>query len=292
MNSLRLVSFSFLIIFNVFANADENSLLNDEEQVVIHYPARFMHIDSDWRTKPLTYQHLDHQNWEAHAQAGEDTWMYLNYFYGKTNGIILESGAYDGTTFSTTLFYEKYLNWTSIHVEASPQNFEKILSSRKSSINIQAALCREQRLLHFVSSDAVGGLIELMEESFFTSWFPDLSKNQTAINELPKVNCFPMKTLLRLLGIKHIDIWVLDIEGAEASALKSTAFGEVSISFIAMECDGHNVEKDNKKMDMLRRRGYTCKVFKAFNGGGIQNCMCKHKDFVPSSMYTEDPIST
>jgi len=33
-----------------------------------------------------------------------------------SNGIIIESGAVDGVLFSTSLLFEKFANWTSIHI--------------------------------------------------------------------------------------------------------------------------------------------------------------------------------
>jgi hypothetical protein len=50
------------------------------------------------------------------AQDQEDIWLYENWFYGMTNGVILESGALNGLLFSTSYMFEKFANWTAIHV--------------------------------------------------------------------------------------------------------------------------------------------------------------------------------
>ena len=52
----------------------------------------------------------------ARAQDQEDVWLYENWFYGMTDGVIMESGALDGKLFSTSYMFEKFANWTSIHV--------------------------------------------------------------------------------------------------------------------------------------------------------------------------------
>ena len=42
--------------------------------------------------------------------------LYENIFFGLSNGIIIESGAVDGVLFSTSLLFERFANWTSIHI--------------------------------------------------------------------------------------------------------------------------------------------------------------------------------
>ena len=49
------------------------------------------------------------------AQVGEDLWLYENWFFGMTEGVILESGALDGEYLSTSKMFE-LLHWKSIHV--------------------------------------------------------------------------------------------------------------------------------------------------------------------------------
>ena len=50
------------------------------------------------------------------SQSKEDIWMYENAFYKVRDGIILESGAFDGLTYSNSFFFETYLNWKAIHI--------------------------------------------------------------------------------------------------------------------------------------------------------------------------------
>ena len=66
----------------------------------------------------------------------------------------------------------------------------------------------------------VRGFVEFMTPSFIKKWHGKIYNNKTRIEDLPTVQCIPMKTLLRVLNIQHIDIWILDVEGAEESVLK------------------------------------------------------------------------
>ena len=52
----------------------------------------------------------------SRAQHGEDVWLYENAFYGKSQGLILETGALDGIKYSTSFFFESFANWTAIHI--------------------------------------------------------------------------------------------------------------------------------------------------------------------------------
>ena len=75
-----------------------------------------------------------------------------------------------------------------------------------------------------------------------------------------------------MLGVRHVDIWVLDVEGAEESALLGTDFSQVRINAVAMECHHKDEEKNKRKMAILEANNFKCDVV-------IRNCMCKHNEF-------------
>ena len=161
-------------------------------------------------------------------------------------------------------------------VEGDPFNFEELKKNREHAINIHGGLCSELRSLHYASDSgqATRGFVELMTPEFKKLWHPKLVENPALVNDLPIVQCLPMKLLLEALNVKHVDLWVLDVEGAEESVLLGTDFDAVKIDVIAMECNDFNAaEYDRKKLDILAKHGYECTRWK-------HNCMCKHKDFV------------
>jgi hypothetical protein len=59
------------------------------------------------------------------AQDGEDIWLYENAFYRKRKGVILESGALDGYSLSTSYFFEYFAGWKAIHL--GKYNFRNIM---------------------------------------------------------------------------------------------------------------------------------------------------------------------
>lgn len=60
-------------------------------------------------------------NTDHKAQFKEDITLYENYFFGKKNGVIMESGALDGDLYSTSYMFEKHFDWKAIHIGALEQ---------------------------------------------------------------------------------------------------------------------------------------------------------------------------
>ena len=74
-----------------------------------------------------------------------------------------------------------------------------------------------------------------MDPRFLEHWHKALVNNTAAVNALPTIACVPLRHLLKTLQVSHIDIWVLDVEGAEMSVLQGTDFDKVHFSTIVME---------------------------------------------------------
>ena len=93
------------------------------DAVTINYPTQIFKKYDDWRSIAKFNAEFfnlieSDASWkeQSKAQDQEDIWLYENWFYGMTSGIIMESGALDGYLFSTSYFFEHVANWTAIHV--------------------------------------------------------------------------------------------------------------------------------------------------------------------------------
>ena len=234
---------------------------------------------SNWRTHAVyvprfAREHEHNKSWQelSHAQNGEDLWLYNHWFYGMKRGVILESGALDGIMFSTSYLFEHLANWTSVHVEADLVNYSNLIQNRENAININCALCSESRLLHYTNENdnpAVRGFVELMPTALLEYWHPKVSSGEVKIEDLPAVQCVTVKSLLKELHINYIDIWILDVEGAEESVLRGTDFNKVRINAIVMECDQNDVPKNKRKTDIIESHGFECTLVHT-------NCMCRN----------------
>jgi len=71
----------------------------------------------------------------------------------------------------------------------------------------------------------------------------------------------PLYEILHFFEIKHIDFWVLDIEGGELSVLKSFFANIenkfiVTIDIIVIEFDGGDIDRENHIGLLLEQNGY------------------------------------
>lgn len=175
--------------------------------------------------------------------------------------------------------------------EADPENYAGLKMNRERGINVHGALCSEPKLLHYSSVGVlpVRGFVEFMTTSFLKKWHGRIYNNRTRIDELPTVQCLPVKNLLFELNVKHIDIWILDVEGAEESVLMGTDFNAVTINAVAMECDEHDISKNKRKTDIVEANGFKCTLVE-------RNCMCINNSYKPhrapslSELYKWDGV--
>jgi hypothetical protein len=182
-----------------------------------------------------------------HSQSREDAALYERFCKNppKCHGTIVEMGALDGELFSISKFFEDYLCWRSILVEANPYNFKKLVQNRPQSIKYNTAICR-QKHIQFVGSEAVGGIENYMSEKHKNGWIP---KNSQKI----VVSCSRLHSILR--DITHIDIFILYVEGGKLVALQ-TMIWNTSVDFWVIELDNTNPEKDRAVSDLLLSKGY------------------------------------
>jgi hypothetical protein len=98
-----------------------------------------------------------------------------------------------------------------------------------------------------------------MGPGFRLQWHKNLVEHPELIDSLPKINCLPMKTLMPILRLASVDVWVLDVEGAEQLVLKGTDFEAFHPKVIVMECAGR--EKgilDAENVKYLQKYDYDC----------------------------------
>lgn len=150
-----------------------------------------------------------------------------------------------------------------------------LLENRPGEININAAICEKPQKLHYIIGDfgPVNGFYEFMNDAFLFKWHKKYYFDPSLLEDTLIISCVPLPMILKLLNINHVDIWILDVEGAEYSILKGIDFDLFQPSVIVMECD--YPERDVRKVSLLEYNDYSC--VKAYN-----NCVCKHKNFVPS----------
>ena len=116
------------------------------------------------------------------------------------------------------------------HTKLTSMECPTELFSRLGAENSQLLYCSYSRYVHFVPSHVQAvGIWETMSPTFIDLWHEDLKKNPKKVAELPLVLCVTITTILKRLGITHVDLWILDTDGTEEDVLRGLNPKEVNI---------------------------------------------------------------
>jgi len=141
---------------------------------------------------------------------------------------VIEMGAFDGQSYSISWTLEYCLGWLAVLVEANPKMFDKIVGYRPNAHTLQlsASCATDDRNLEFMSMPYTGGkLIKSSgdrEEAKKRGWYS-------------ASHCGPLEAYLLDLGLDHIDLWILDVEGAELPVLKTLDLNVVTVDVLVVE---------------------------------------------------------
>lgn len=186
-----------------------------------------------------------------HSQYMEDE-IIFNAFFGlvpKCDGVVVEMGGFDGKTFSNSWFFQYAVNWRALLVEAFPGNYEKMVVNRPDAINVFGAICPEDSVAFQPAiSAATGGVLKDMSESH-KQQFADGS---AAVLDVP---CMMLSELFQKNGIRHVDLFFLDVEGGELTVLETFDWS-IRIDIFVVEMDARVPEKDEAVRQLLYKRGY------------------------------------
>lgn len=192
------------------------------------------------------------------SQNDEDLILYDLFFSNYTTpGVFLEIGALNGVQFSNTFSYEHALAWRGILVEAHPSNGAELRKAdRPRAAIFTSAACAISDL---VSPGAVrfstrGGPVatdlDHAAPSFLRQWAPALGEGDVS------VPCVPLQLIVDATGLWDIDLFSLDVEGAEQDVLESLDLSRTNVKVLMVELDGHNPEKDSWIRSHLQKSGF------------------------------------
>jgi hypothetical protein len=117
--------------------------------------------------------------------------------------------------------------------------------------------------VHFVENKLgeVSGILEEMSEAFRNYWHGGNHEEQVY-----EVSCGPLNYFFEEMGLRYIDIFFLDIEGGEFSALQNLDFKRFLIHYLIIEMDGSNKTRDFMIEDLLIKEGFVRIPFEDRNG--------------------------
>ena len=156
-------------------------------------------------------------------------------------GVFVEAGGNDGVTQSNTLYFEKYLGWRGLLVEAIPALAEKCKTNRPHCAVENCALVSRSYARPTIDmqycnlmSMVKGSLANATEEARCL----EHGSQWLRAGETSHTLTVPAKTLSRVLdehGIRKVDLLSLDVEGYETEVLSGVDFERHQPSYLLVE---------------------------------------------------------
>lgn len=146
------------------------------------------------------------------------------------NGVFFEVGANDGVDGSNTAYLERYRGWKGILVEAVPTLYMKCLEARPRARVYHAALVPadfDEKFIeiHYANQMSLTRLSDIAVDKHLEHATPWLKyDNAAAIGQTFLAPTRTAQSVIDDAGLPEIDLFSLDVEGAELSVLKGIDF--------------------------------------------------------------------
>ena len=198
----------------------------------------------------------EHHSWRptiGWANDHLDFWLYHTFFCDRCARprVFVELGALDGVSASNTMYFQRNLEWHGVLIEGMPANAAQLIKNRNAAaafsgsipnIIIPEAVCPTAGSVVYSGTYGTGsaGILEHMEPRFAKHFRNRLAHNTT-------VPCRPLREMLALARLDAIDLFSLDVEGAELMVLQTMDW-QVPVRVFVIEND-----VSPPKFDAVRR---------------------------------------
>lgn len=184
-----------------------------------------------------------------YSQQGEDLFVFLNFINrAREDGRYLELGALDGVTYSNTKFFQDHLKFTGVLIEPLPNVYESLVINRPLDKTYNVAISSSEKPVSFVGNWATAGMTSTMSDTFKRDHHPNSNTYQVQSKNLG--------SLLEEADIGYLDLFCLDVEGAELEVLETMDWS-IPVYVVCIELDGNNEEKDEACREILRNNGFS-----------------------------------
>nr|CAH0107082.1 unnamed protein product [Daphnia galeata] len=165
----------------------------------------------------------------------------LKILQNKTNGFFIECGGYDGEFLSNTLYMERWLGWSGLLIEADKKAFGRLISRNRKAYTSPVCLSTKLYPMQVIYNATVGTLSSILENPYEElknrkSKSIDGQVNHKDDNEnIYKVQCFPLYSILLAVERTRIDYFGLDVEGSEYKILRTIPWHKIDIKTLTVE---------------------------------------------------------
>jgi FkbM family methyltransferase len=147
------------------------------------------------------------------GQFGEDKWILENIDVPE-KGVVVDVGADQPIFGSNTYYFEKYLGWDSICIDADARTIEKLKTKRKNVVH--AAVSDKDGTIKFHQHELAG--ISAVDS-----------------NGEVEVPCLTLNTILEKAGITEITLLDIDVEGHEPYVIRGLDWKKYDPQIVVIE---------------------------------------------------------
>jgi len=187
-----------------------------------------------------------------------DKVLHERYFPNKYDGIAIEAGSYDGIVESSTCFFNKYYNWTTINIEPLNNIYAKLIQNRpdKKSINLNIALSNEHKkefIVNYKHPDLKydWGNASIRHTDDHKRYLENISNGEYIKQE---VDCITYNELIDNLKLDHVDLFVLDVEGYESNVINGMINNDILPSVFVIEHGHMSTEITSNYLKVLKKK--------------------------------------
>mmetsp|Transcript_25358 Transcript_25358/g.65516 ORF Transcript_25358/g.65516 Transcript_25358/m.65516 type:complete len:287 (+) Transcript_25358:200-1060(+) len=172
-------------------------------------------------------------------------------FCEREGGYAIELGGQDGWTNSETRILKEVVGMRRIIIEGNPEWRPKRMHLSPHDVGIAAAICDSPGTLHWLWHRLIScrGIAEFMSATRLRQWYRalwqravdpvsgtlDWSRVNWNVVRQTTVVCMPLSAVLERIGVDHYAFFVLDVEGAELSVLKTIDWRRTRFDVLVIE---------------------------------------------------------
>jgi len=190
-----------------------------------------------------------------HNNPQVDEYLHTEFFKETKNGLAIECGAYDGLFISSCKFFEEFLDWDIINIEADPELYKKLIKNRSSCSNFNLALTNKEqsgKTLEFKrvmskKDDQILGLGGLYEDT--DTQLTKIKRNFNVSSVSVKTTSYVDFSNQKIS--RDVDLFVLDVEGHEMSVLDGMHGSSYLPKVMCIEYPIVGLDKLTNKMEDL-----------------------------------------
>lgn len=150
-----------------------------------------------------------------------DKIIHERYFPNKLYGSSLEAGAFDGVFENSTKFFEENYGWTSFNIEPLLYVYDELMINRPNSFNFPMALSdktgEEKITVYDIKNYGTRNTnASINHTDKHKKLLENISKGE---KKTFTIQCMTYKDFIECAGIKHLDLFVLDVEGHEPEVI-------------------------------------------------------------------------